>query len=138
MSSEENRVQASGLDVMSAYKRIEVEVLPNRVVRAAAHVKILHIQVARLFCNGIQDATHSANAQGLVMDLNTLGQATLPAGLYAIRQLKGLTVERIALVGGNSFMRLFARIVLTLGRFGSFAFFENEPEAIAWAGEVSN
>ena len=128
MSSEENRVLASGLGVLSADKRIEVEVLPNRVVRAAAHVKILHIQ----------DATHSANAQGLVMDLNTLGQATLPAGLYAIRQLKGLTVERIALVGGNSFMRLFARIVLTLGRFGSFAFFESEPEAIVWAGEVSN
>jgi len=38
--------------------------------------------------------------------------------------------------GGNSFMRLFARIVLTLGRFGRFAFFESEPEAIAWAGAV--
>jgi hypothetical protein len=58
--------------------------------------------------------------------------------MYAIRQLKGLAVERIALVGGNSFMRLFARIVLTLGRFGRFAFFKSEPEAIAWAGEVSN
>ena len=63
---------------------------------------------------------------------------TLPAGLYAIRQLKGLAVERIALVGGNSFMRLFARIVLTLGRFGSFAFFESESEAIVWTGEASN
>ena len=40
--------------------------------------------------------------------------------------------------GGNSFMRLFARIVLTLGRFGSFAFFESESEAIVWTGEASN
>ena len=39
---------------------------------------------------------------------------------------------------GNSFIRLFALIVLTLGRFGRFAFFESEHDAIAWAGEVSN
>jgi hypothetical protein len=67
------------------------------------------------------------------MDLSTLGRATPAAGFFALGQLKGMLVDRIALVGGNAYMRLFARLVLTVGRFGQFAFFENEPTAIAWA-----
>ena len=93
----------------------------------------MRTEVARPLCKAIQDAARAGNARGLVMDLNTLGRATPAAGWFALGQLKGMLVDRIALVGGNAYMRVFARAVLTVGRFGQFAFFDNEPAAIAWA-----
>ncbi len=97
--------------------------LSNGVVRASARVSLMRTKVVRPLCESIQEAARTAHAQGLVMDLNILGKATPAAGLYALNQLKSMVVQRIALVGGNPFMRTFARVVLTLGRFGHFAFF---------------
>ena len=41
---------------------------------------------------------------------------------------------RIALVGGNRFMRAFARVTLSLSRFPEFAFFDSSEAATSWAG----
>lgn len=131
MPAEEDNAQPTQRGKLD--QRFEIQVLPNRVVRATVGVKLLRADVARPFCTGIQQAAQSTHACGLVIDLNTLGRATPAAGIYAISQIKSLVVERIALVGGNAFMRSFARMVLTLGRFGHFAFFESEPEAVSWA-----
>ena len=138
MSGEEQNGPSTGMREMSADPRFEVQVLVNGVVRASARVSLMRTEVARPLCKSIQDAARTTNAHGLVMDLNTLGRATPAAGVYAIGQLKGMVVARIALVGGNAFMRTFARVVLTIGRFGHFAFFDSEPEAIAWAAGEDN
>src|SRR2546421_12854316 len=138
MSGEEQNGPSPGMREMSADPRFEVEVLVNGVVRASARVSLMRTEVARPLCKSIQDAARTTNARGLVMNLNTLGRATPSAGLFAMSKLKGMVVERIALVGGNAFMRTFARVVLTVGRFGHFAFFEHESEAIAWAAGGSN
>lgn len=135
MSGEDGNASSTGVWKIGADPRFEVQVLPKGIVRASARMSLMRASVARPFCERIQDAARLAHAHGLVMDLNTFGRVTPAAGLYALGQLKGMVVERIALVGGNAFMRTFARVVLTLGRFGQFAFFEGEPEAITWAAE---
>jgi hypothetical protein len=122
-------------EVAAPDSRFTVGLLPNRVVRASAHVRVLHQDVAIPLCGCIQDAAREAQACGLVMDMAALSKATPAAGWYALRQLKSLPVGRIALVGGTAFMRVFARTVLTIGRFGEFAFFSDEPTAGAWAAE---
>ena len=94
----------------------------------------MHRDIAKPFCEAIQEAARAANACGLVMDLGSMARATPPAGAYGLQQLRGMVIERIAFVGGNRFMRLFARTVLTLGRFGQFRFFEREVDAVNWAG----
>src|SRR5437016_940933 len=129
----EGKSARGAAEAVGSDPRFSVEVLPNRVVRAAAYVAVLHQDVAAPFCDCIQDTARAAQACALVMDMAALGKATPAAGWYALRQLKRMVVGRIALVGGNAFMRIFARTVLTLGRFGEFAFFADEPAAIAWA-----
>src|SRR5437899_9791187 len=94
MSVEEHNTPLKGKE--SSDPRFEVQVLANGVVRASARVSLMRTEVARPFCESIQDAARSAHAQGLVMDLNTLGRATPAAGLYAMGQLKGMVVQRIA------------------------------------------
>ena len=116
--------------------RIEVTATPSAVVRAAAHVKWMSMEVAPEFCDAIQSTARATQAVGLVMDLGSLSRATPPAGLYAIRALKQMKVRRIALVGGNPFMRAFSRLVLTLGWFPEFAYFDSEAAAISWAAEA--
>jgi hypothetical protein len=116
--------------------RIEVSATPTAVVRAAAHVKLMSMEVASEFCDAIQDTARAADAVGLVMDLGSLSRATPRAGIYAIRSLKQLGLGRIALVGGNPFMRVFSRLVLTLGRFPEFAYFDSDAAATSWAGEA--
>jgi hypothetical protein len=116
--------------------RIEVSATPTAVVRAAAHVSWLSMDLAPEFCDSIQSTARATRAVGLVMDLGSLGRATPPAGLYAVKALKQMTVRRIALVGGNPFMRVFSRLVLTLGRFPEFAFFDSEAAAMSWAAEA--
>lgn len=91
------------------------------------------MKVAPEFCDAIQSTARETGAGGLVMDLGSLSRATPPAGFYAMKALKTLPVERIALVGGNAFMRTFARMVLTLGSFPAFAFFDSEEAARTWA-----
>ena len=113
--------------------RIEVTATPTAVVRAAARVNWLSMELAPEFCDAIQSTARATQAVGLVMDLGSLSRATPPAGAYAMRALKKMTVRRIALVGGNPFMRAFSRLVLTLGGFPEFAYFDSEAEAMTWA-----
>jgi hypothetical protein len=113
--------------------RIEVSATPTAVVRAAAHVPWMSMRLAPEFCDAIQSTARATQAVGLVMDLGSLSRATPRAGLYAVRALKQMPVRRIALVGGNPFMRGFSRLVLTLGRFPEFAYFDSEAAATRWA-----
>jgi hypothetical protein len=116
--------------------RIEVSATPTAVVRAAAHVKWMSMELAPEFCDAIQSTAREAHAVGLVLDLDSLSRATPAAGLYAIKALKQMTVRRIALVGGNALMRGFSRLVLSLGRFPEFAYFDSEAAAMSWAAEA--
>jgi hypothetical protein len=96
-------------------------------------VRLLRKALAVSFCDEIQAQARREGSAALVMDLASLGKATPPAGVYAMRSLRDLPVKRIALVGGNGFMRAFARAVLTLGRYPAFSFFEDSSSAEAWA-----
>jgi hypothetical protein len=113
--------------------RIDVRAGPG-VVRAAARVQWMSMDLAPEFCDAIQTTARETHAVGLVMDLSSLSQATPRAGIYAIKALKAMAVGRIALVGGNAFMRAFARVTLSLGRFPEFAFFDSSEAATSWAG----
>jgi hypothetical protein len=104
------------------------------VVRASCSVRLLRKALAVRFCDQITAQALREGSAGLVMNLASLGKATPPAGLYAMKSLRSLPVRRIALVGGNGFMRTFARAVLTLGRYPDFGFFHDSETAEAWAG----
>jgi hypothetical protein len=112
--------------------RIDVHAEPG-VVRAAAHVKWMSMDLAPEFCDAIQSTARESRAVGLVMDLGSLSRATPRAGLYAMKALKEMPVRRIALVGGNAFMRTFARVTLSLGNFPEFSFFDSPEAASSWA-----
>ena len=103
------------------------------VVRASCSVRLLRKALAVRFCDQIVAQARREGSAGLVMNLASLGKATPPAGLYAMKSLRSLPVRRIALVGGNGFMRTFARTVLTLGRYPDFGFFHDSDTAEAWA-----
>lgn len=72
----------------------------------------------------------------MLFDLGALSRATPAAGWYAIRHLRSLPVERIALVGANRLMRGFAGLVLRLGRFPEHRFFADERAADEWLSAV--
>jgi hypothetical protein len=95
------------------------------------------MDIAPEFCDAIQSNARETHANGLVLDLGSLSRATPRAGLYAIKALKAMSVGRIALVGGNAFMRTFARVTLSLGRFPEFAFFDSPEAATSWAAAAS-
>jgi hypothetical protein len=103
------------------------------LVWASCNVRLLRKALAVRFCDEIEVQARRAGSRGLVMNLASLSNVTPPAGLYAMRTLKGLPVRRIALVGGNAFMRAFARTVLTLGRYPDFGFFAYSESAETWA-----
>lgn len=99
---------------------------------------LLRQREATELCTAIE--AEAANCDGrprLLFDLAALSRATPPAGWYAIRRLKALPVERIALVGANAFMRAFAGIVLRLGRFPQHRFFSDEAMALRWLADPS-
>jgi hypothetical protein len=103
------------------------------VVRGSVNVNLMRYPIAKPFCENIEEIALREGADALVMDMSSLSQATPPAGLYAIKRLKQLPLRRIALLRGNAFMRAFASLVLTLGRFPEFRFFDNEETAVQWA-----
>ena len=91
-------------------------------------------ELAVALCGDIERAAGRQSGEAkLVLDMAALSKASPAAGLYAMRRIRALGLRRIALVGGNRFIRGFARVVLTLGRFGSFAFFRDERAARDWA-----
>lgn len=112
--------------------QIQVTSLGN-VVRATTSGGLLRRAAAGQLCAAIEvEATACATRPGLLVDLGGLSRATPAAGLYAIRRLRTLPVERIALFGANRLMRGFAGLVLFLGRFPEHRFFANERAATEW------
>ncbi len=111
-----------------------VELDPTGVVLARSEVPLMTRRVAGPFCHEIQERATESDAQGLVMDLDSLTRATPRAALYAMRSMKRLRVRRIAFTGGNRFMLVLARVILTLGGFQQFSFFKDRPAAVDWAG----
>ena len=111
----------------------DVRLIGDTVLFATARVRWMTLDIAIPLCTTIGDLSHQLHATGLVMDLSSLTRATPSAGIYAIRQMKLFPIERIALLGGGSFIRAFAESVLTIARFPAFQFFEHQGDAIEWA-----
>lgn len=103
------------------------------IVRVEPHARLLRKDAAVDLCHDIEaQALNCPDLKGLVMDLGALSKATPAAGMYAVRALKDLAVPRIALVGGNAFIRGLASTVLRLGGFPEHRFLEDEPAARRW------
>jgi len=113
--------------------RLDVRLAAPGVVRGSVSVSLMRYPIAKPFCENIEALALKEGADALVMDMSSLSKATPPAGLYAIKRLKQLPLRRIALLRGNAFMRGFASLVLTLGRFPEFRFFDGEATAVQWA-----
>jgi hypothetical protein len=110
------------------------ELNAHGVILASSRLRLMTRSVVEPFCEDIQQLARSSDARGLVMDLDSLSRGTPSAGLYVARQLKNMYVTRIALVGGNPFMRRFAQTVLSRDRSAEFRFFEELEPAMTWAG----
>ena len=106
------------------------------VISVDVTASLVRKEFAKDLCKDIEAAArrHPDDAK-LVLDMGALSKATPTAGLYAMRRIRGLGLSRIALVGGNRFMRGFARVVMTAGGFGRFAFFRDRARAREWARE---
>lgn len=103
------------------------------VVRVEGEASLVRKQEAVELCGRIeQRAVECGSRAGLLLNLDALARATPAAGMYAMGRLKALPLEQIALVGGNRFMRAFAKMVLTLGRFPRHRFFDDAETAQRW------
>jgi hypothetical protein len=52
--------------------------------------------------------------------------------MYAMRAIKRLNLNGVALYRGNGFMRSFARTVMRLAGFRRFGLFHEEEQARSW------
>lgn len=103
------------------------------IVKVEPQARLLRKEAAVSLCHDIEsEALDCPDLKGLLMGLGALSKATPAAGAYAIRQLKDLAVPRIALVGGNAFIRGLASTVLRLGGFPEHRFFVDETSARLW------
>ena len=109
------------------------ELNAENVILASSRVRLMTLRVAKPFCEDIGDLARGAGAKGLVMDLDSLATATPRAAVHAMRQLRDMPVNRLALVGGSRPTRRLASMVLTLGRYGDFRLFADCEAAISWA-----
>ncbi|HEX3606828.1 MAG TPA: hypothetical protein VH134_12965 [Candidatus Dormibacteraeota bacterium] len=113
--------------------RIDVRLAAPTVVRGSVNVSMMRYPIAKPFCENIEAIALGEGADALVMDMGSLSKATPKAGMYAMKRLRVLPLRRIALLRGNRFMRAFAGVVLTLGGFPEFRFFDSEDTAVQWA-----
>ncbi len=98
-----------------------------------AETPLMRKDEAAELCGAIgEEARATAEPVGLLMDLAALTRVTPAAGLYAMKRLRELPIGRVALVGGNAFVRAMARGVLSLARFPDHAFFRDADEARQW------
>jgi len=116
----------------------EVRIVPPGVIYSVSKVNLMRLHVAKPLCEAIAEAASASGATGLAVNLDAISRATPSAGIYAMRELRRLPLQRIALIGGNPLMQKFAKVVLTLGRFPAFAFFSDAPSAIQWAAGGDN
>ena len=115
------------------YGSFEVVDEGEGIVSAGVSSGLVRMPLAEEMCTEMERAIAAYPGKAKVlMDMEALSKATPAAGLYAMRRMKELGLFRIALVGGNDFMRAFGRVVMTLARFRSFAFFSDHETARKW------
>jgi hypothetical protein len=103
------------------------------IITVAPEARVVDRPLAEALCREIEAAASRRGGRARVlMNLSALSRATPRAALYAMRRLKGLDPEAIALFKGNLLMRALARGVLGAARFHDFALFPDEASARAW------
>ena len=114
-------------------KPFHVEDDEDGVIRATVEVGWVTKPVAAALCADIEEAAarHPGKAR-LMLDAGALSKATPAAGLYAMKSIKRLNLNGVALYRANGFMRRFARAVMTLARFRRFGLFRDETQARDW------
>jgi hypothetical protein len=105
------------------------------LIRATVSANIVRRPLAGALCRDIEHAAARHAEPRLAMDLGALSKATPAAGFYAMRQMKRLDPDAIALFRGNRFMRGFARLVMRLARFKDFELFADEASARRWLSD---
>jgi len=103
------------------------------VIRATVDAGWVTKPLAEALCADIEKAAarHPGKAR-LMIDMGALSKATPGAGMYAMRSIKRLNLEGVALYRANGFMRSFARSVMRLAGFRRFGLFREEQQARSW------
>jgi hypothetical protein len=113
--------------------RYRVEDDDDGVIRATVEQGWMTKPLAQAMCADIEKAAarHPGRAR-LMLDAGAMSKATPGAGMYAMKRIKALNLNGVALYRANGFMRSFARSVMRLARFGRFDFFRDEKQARDW------
>ena len=103
------------------------------VIRASVDAGWVTKPLAEAMCADIEKAAakHPGTAR-LMLDAGALSKATPGAGIYAMRSIRRLDLQGVALYRANGFMRSFARTVMRLARFRRFGLFREEGQARSW------
>ena len=111
-------------------KRFHVTDDDDGLIRATIDASWVTKPLAEAMCADIEKAAgrHPGKAR-LMIDAGALSKATPGAGMYAMRSIKRLDLQSVALYRANGFMRRFARTVMRLARFPRFGLFREEAEA---------
>ena len=114
-------------------KRFRVTDDSDGVIRATVEAGWVTKPLAEAMCKDISDAAarHPGTAR-LMIDAGALSKATPSAGLYAMRSIKRLDLDGVALYRANGFMRSFARAVMRIAGFRRFGLFRGERQARDW------
>lgn len=121
---------------MSA-ERFHVTDDEDGVIRATVEAGWVTKPLAEALCADIEKAAarHPGKAR-LMIDAGALSKATPGAGMYAMRSIKRLNLNGVALYRANGFMRSFARTVMRLAGFRRFGLFREEQQARTWLDEA--
>src|SRR2546425_11246060 len=88
------------------------------VIRASVEGGWMTKPLAEAMCADIERAAakHPGKAR-LLLDMGSMSKATPGAGMYAMKSIKRLDLNGVALYRANGFMRSFARTVMRLAGF---------------------
>jgi hypothetical protein len=119
-----------------AEERFRVTDDEDGVIRATVEAGWVTKPLAEALCADIEKAAarHPGKAR-LMIDAGALSKATPGAGMYAMRSIKRLNLNGVALYRANGFMRSFARAVMKLAGFRRFGLFREEKQARSWLDE---
>ena len=110
--------------------RFEVTDGDDGTIRATVGSGWMTKPLAEAMCADIEKAAarHPGKAR-LLLDAGAMSKATPGAGMYAMRSIKRLDLNGVALYRANGFMRSFARTVMRLAGFKRFGLFREEEQA---------